>query len=722
MPQNAGPGRLPDERETPMRKHVLLPALVVIAVAAVAQAAADKTWTTSGPAGFAAAKLDGVSVLSTGEARLAPTTEKIDGVEAEFVWDVEVGAGGTAYVGTGGPAAVYAVRAGRARLLHKSDQKHVLSVLPMPDGSVLAATAPDGLVLRISRLGKVTTLADLDFPYVWDMALGPHNGIYCATGPEGRLVRLSRTGEAKELLKVKQKNIVCVAVDDEATVYCGTDTDGLVYRLADDKSSVLFDAEESEIHDLVIGGDGALYACTAQSQSDGGSSRSSSDRSDTSGRSEDEPPPPGAPSAHNSIYRIVPDEGGARLARFQRMFVLSLAARGEDVFAGTGTGGRIVAVVPNGPSRIVTDLHAAHISSMATAPDGDIIVGTANPGSLWRLGLEPRESGTLISKPFDADYLSTWGRVWWTQEAPASRTVRMKLRTGNSGKPDEHWSEWSDWATDPAGGPVGAPRGRYAQFSAELSRRMGADPPALLAVNVSYRQSNRRPVIADLAVDGESLLDGDGGSNGNGSRPSQGSGPSRPSRPQNAPPGRRTITWKAADPNGDRLTARLDYRAVDETEWKEIEIKEKEKPVVAWDTSRVPDGLYLLKLTVSDDLDRPAAETMADERVSRPMTVDNRPPAVGELAAVARGNGSYEIAGVAVDDVSRVVGIEVSRNARDWVSVFAADGIMDSSQEAFTYGTGVLAPGEHVFVFAATDELHNTGSGRLVIVVEPEAG
>jgi hypothetical protein len=49
---------------------------------AAAALAAGKTWTTAGADQFAAGKLDGVSVLSTGEVELAPDKEKLEGLEA----------------------------------------------------------------------------------------------------------------------------------------------------------------------------------------------------------------------------------------------------------------------------------------------------------------------------------------------------------------------------------------------------------------------------------------------------------------------------------------------------------------------------------------------------------------------------------------------------------------------------------------------------------------
>jgi len=104
-----------------------------------------------------------------------------------------------------------------------------------------------------------------------------------------------------------------------------------------------------------------------------------------------------------------------------------------------------------------------------------------------------------VSKAFDGGFVSRWGRVWWHQKAQPGQSVRLKLRTGNSGEPDELWSDWTSWCVDPAGQPLDVPMGRFAQFSAELKTRPGGDSPRVLEVNVSYRQLNRKPAIQDLA-------------------------------------------------------------------------------------------------------------------------------------------------------------------------------------------------------------------------------
>jgi hypothetical protein len=688
---------------------------------AASDALADvgKVWTAAGAEQFAKGKLDGVSVLSTGEIELAPEVVKIEGLEAGFVWDIAVANDGTAYAATGSPAAVYRIQGDHAELLYKSDQQHVLSVLPLDDGSVLAGTAPKGIIYRINRRGEASVFVDLEDQYVWDMALDPFNHIHCATGPDGRLVELNREGEVTERLKVKQNNLMCVVADREGTVYVGTDTDGYVYRVEmNGPASVLYDADESEVRSLAVDENGVVYACTAQPSRQAGPPQPAEPKPGGAGPASAQPLASrwGTPAAANSVYRIVPGKGATRVASFSNLFLFSLALAENRVLTGTGPGGRVMSVDADGLTRIVVELPGANVTAMAAAADGDLIVGTSNAGGLWRLKKGCRELGSFISKPFDAEYLAHWGRLWWQEKAATGQSVRIKVRTGNSGEPDQYWSDWSRWANDRAGQDLDLPLGRFAQFCAELRTRPVTGTPSLLEVDLSCRQANQEPNIQELSVDGVPSPQGQEERRPASEPRREAPGPSA-ARPSGPPRREKQVTWKATDPNGDELVFDLYYRALDEHDWKPLEKDIKGTTSYKWDTSRVPDGYYLLRLVASDRRVRPQSEALAAERIGHPILVDNRPPAIEGLTARRQADGSYEITGLAADDQGYITGIEVSRNSGDWAPVFPTDGVLDGPREAFSYRTQVLEPGEHVFVFSATDNSMNTGSGKLVLVV-----
>jgi hypothetical protein len=365
------------------------------------------------------------------------------------------------------------------------------------------------------------------------------------------------------------------------------------------------------------------------------------------------------------------------------------------------------------------------VMTVAALPDGELVAGTSHAGNLYRVKPGYRRVGSFVSKPFDAGYLSRWGTVRWQQTAEPGQGIRLKVRTGNSNEPDEHWSDWTRWITEPAGQEIAVPMGRFAQFEAELSRTASPRSPALIDVQVSYLQANRRPAIEDITMDGTSLLhkrERGGPSPAERMQARPGSLPSRPQRPENPGQRQKTISWKAVDPNDDEMAFDLYYRGIDEIEWKKLNREEiRTESSYAWDTSRVPDGYYVLKLTASDSPVRPKDEALADEKVTFPLLIDNTSPEVARLAARRQPDGSYVLTGAAEDRLSQLAKIEVSLNAEDWAPVFPTDGILDSPEELFSYSTKVLAPGEQVFVFAATDSSGNTGSAKIVVTVQGPA-
>jgi len=672
--------------------------------------AAGKRWVQSGAEAFSEGQLHGVSVLSTGELVLAPKVERIEGLKANYVWDIAPAGDGAAYIGTGAPASVYRLREGELKLLHTTSEQAVSSVLALPDGSVLAATLPRGIIFRIDPAGQVTVFEDLTEHYVWDMSLGPKGEIYCATGPNGRLLRLDG-GEVKELFRAPQRHLLCLAVDSSSgDIYAGTEPDGLVYRIKPDgTASVLFDAEEEGVKTLTLGGGGKLYVGTAQAEFAQAPQRSQPGAEPSAPHA---PPPsaeseafPGKPSGANSLYLIRPGEGAMRLARFEGALVLSTAlAHTGEVFVGTGVEGRLVGVSDRGVTRIVTDFDAQHVSAMVAQATGEVLVGTSNGGGLWRLGAGYRPKGTFTSEVFDAGYLARWGRIWWRGRLPEHTSVRLSLRTGNVHEPDATWSGWAELQEEGPEGLARVPAGRFAQLRAVLRSGESAESPALLELGASYRQANRPPRVQTLVID-------DSEQAGSGAR-----GPRPPRRAQTTEPGKRTIRWEASDPNGDPLVFDLYYRGVDELEWKALKKGIREQDEYEWDTRRVPDGQYVLRLVASDRFSR--SDPLEGERLTAPFVIDNTPPHVLKLKWAMQQDGSCLITGWAMDEHSNIASLEVSRNSGDWEPVFPDDGIFDARAEPFTYRSEKLAAGEHVFVFAATDAAHNTGSAKVVVRVE----
>ena len=686
-----------------MRKLLLL-SLLAFAVAVTSAQAAGKTWKVSGAADFTKGKMEKLSLSSTGELSLAPGVQKIPGLQANFVWDLVAAEDGTLYAGTGTPTGVFRIKDGKAELLHQPSDKQVTCVQPLPDGSVLAATAPRGTVYRIGKNGQVNILAEFKDPYVWDMTLDSRGNVLCATGPSGKLILLRPNGNTRTVFHSKEKNLTSVAVDKENNVYVGTSGEGYLYRITPEgKSSILFDPEESEIRCILPGPNGVLYIGTAQSKPAPGGS--SGPPSGPPGQPpSQQAPPQGRHPAHNSIYRVTPGEGATRLTRVPNALVITLAMDSQGrLLAGTGEEGRLIAVDDNGGQTMVTQFEATEISAMTTDAKKNVYLGTSNGGGLWMMTSGLSKQGTFTSDVFNAKYLSNWGRAWWEGNTPPETSVKLSVRTGNSSKPGPDWTDWSKPVAKSEGAPLKVQPGQFAQLRLQVETKSADVSPTLWELNVSYAQVNRRPQIADIKFS---------------------SGNSSSSQQQRRRPGSKSqeaemqMMWKAADPNDDDLAFDLYYKGVDEKMWKELEKNITDKPQFKWDTDRVPDGHYLVKLVASDRRGRSREDSLSAEKVSHPLLVDNSSPTVVGLNATRQKDGSYLIKGTVEDSYSSIKKIEVSHNADEWKPVFASDGLLDSSVEEFSFTTDELSKGEHVFVFAAEDQKSNIGSEKIAIEVK----
>jgi hypothetical protein len=184
--------------------------------------------------------------------------------------------------------------------------------------------------------------------------------------------------------------------------------------------------------------------------------------------------------------------------------------------------------------------------------------------------------------------------------------------------------------------------------------------------------------------------------------------------------GIRSVSWDAADPNGDNLTFQLFIKADDETSWKPLATDLDDK-AYSWDAESFSNGTYRLKLVASDAPDNPEGTAITAERISAPFLIDNVPPVVSDLrsatrAGSARDRTTVTVSGTAADRDSRIARIEFSVDGGDWKQVSPDDGIFDSLTEKFHFDVPDLQPGEHAITVRASDSQRNVSVGKILAV------
>ncbi len=758
-------------REEMREKMVRLPrqtvASGILALAAIALGVAPApavdtaNWEVSGPIDLMQTETERISVTARGVARLAPRLDLALEPGESYIWSLAAARDGKVYGGTGdGGLVVEVPRSGKGTTLHDSIELEILSVAVGPDGAVYAGGSPDGVILRIAG-GKAETFCDLPEGYVWALAIDAKGDLYAATGDAGRLYRVNRSGEATVVYDSDEVHLLCLLPGSAGSWIVGTSGSGLVLEItAQGTARVLYDAREEEIKALARDAAGNLLIAATGSAarrdepdmpvggevievrpSRQGSSSEDGDDERSGRRREREAPPPG----RGVVYRRTPAGATIELWRATENMVLCLIPEQDGGFiAGTGDPGAIYAVDARGNGTRLLETDESQVLSLCRSEQG-ILFGTANPARIYRLGPAVEKTGTITAEPFDAGNVAAWGRLRYEGERPAGTAIELRTRSGNTGKPDDSWSEWSAPLTGAEGALITSPPARFVQWQATLTGSETRSPD-LARVVVPYRQENLAPRIRIVEVseptDRLMAEPGDGppdrvtvnmpnGVQAEFSRPRQ---PPKPLRRDQVPWLRdvKVVNWVADDPNGDRLEFDLFLRGEEESRWRPLAERVPDQ-AHAFGTAGLPDGEYRLKVIASDRRSNPDHSALDDALDSNSFLVDNTPPKVSTLRVERAGPERLRVNAEVEDELSPLRALEYSLDARIWETVFPTDGIFDSRAESFRFeidlalaatrsrAAGLTSPvepgrdgaGEAVLVRAA-DAQGNEGAARAV--------
>jgi hypothetical protein len=719
------------------RSHPAACIAICLAVLATAPVVAKvETWRQEGPPAFAKCRREGIVISDSGRVRLGHALAPLGSLAAERVWDLAQARDGALFAATGDAGKIFRREPkvdASWTLVHDSNDTQALSLAVLADGTVYAGTGPNGQVINLTDPAHPASRPSPKVQYIWDLAADPHGNLYAATGPNGQLWKRSADGKWALAYDSKASHLLSLAIGPDGSVYAGGDGEGLIYRvLADGKATILFDAPQAEVRTLLWGGDGALYAGTAAESGGGSSSRGSlfltqggessrfmdglgADRGpglpgrgdDTAsvgslrmqagalGQGRSSPRQAGGGSASpkpisagdNAVYRLDADGVPREVLRIKAL-VHALVWADHRLLVGTGPEGQIYEVRDQGhETSPLAKLDNGQILSLLVQPDGAILIGTGDPGTVVKLAPGYTASGTLVSEVHDTKLVSRFGALGWRADLPAGTSISFETRTGNVGEPDETWSAWSASQTDPATSTTTSPPARFVQYRAKLATTNPSNTPELRSVSLSYRTSNLSPEISRLDV--PDLSAGDGATRQT----------------------RLNLRWDATDPNDDELSFMVKARKEGWPKWIDLTEEPISEKTFAWDTTAFPSGLYRVKLSASDRPSNSPDLALTRDRESVSFLVDHDPPAV-KVTPLARGASI-----MLKDDLTRLVKADYAIDGGTWTSVFPDDGLFDTRAEKITLSIPGMKPGSHLIMVRATDSAGNLGSGDALIEV-----
>ena len=676
--------------------------------APAALAAATKIWVCDSASDFSTGEARGVSVTMDGKLVLARDSRRVEGVTEATIFAAARDRDGSVLLATGDAGRVLRVSpAGAVETLATLTEKEVTAVALGPDGAVYAGTAPGGKVYRIEK-GKASVYYETKAQYVWALAFSD-GALYVGTGLPGEIHRVTAVGQGARVHATSDAHVRALLPDAQGRIWAGTSGSGLVLRVEKSGTvSTVYDSSRSEITAIASDASGRVWVAAGSAQAaSGGSepisapqplptSRAAKPAAAGGEDSKDKPEvtvtvssPQLAPAisgsrqgGYSSDVLLFEEGEPARLVwSSSEELVFGLAAEGEKgaVLAATGPNGKLYRVGPG-----LWSLERTFDEKQVTALAGNA-VATNSASALYRLSDGPRE-GQYVSAVKDTGRTSRFGAFRFDGEVPAGSKLEFSFRSGESGLPDTTWSAWSAFA--PAGGisSVAAPPARYVQWRVRMASD-GGKLPSVRRVETSYRNRNAAPVIDAFFALGPAEVFARSATSGANvfetSAPDEkGIFTSLEESRAESPPrkllrkGYRTLTWKATDSDGDVLSYDLEFHPASSARWISLK-KGVRESFYSFDTTALPDGDYVFRLTASDAEANPEEKKSAN-RESSPVTVDNTPPAIRKTAS---GPGVFEFE--AVDSASPILEAEYSVDAKEWVRVEPKDGLSDSPSESY---------------------------------------
>jgi sugar lactone lactonase YvrE len=769
-----------------MTRRLILTCLLAIALIAPALVYAEHThfWRQSDYSDFEKGTAKGVAIRSDGKLVPAPQFAAFADPDLMYLWALRTDSRGR----------IYAAGGSDAKVLRFDDPAKPTTVFEAPELSaqtiafdahdnLYVGTSPDGKVYKVTPDGQKTVFFDPKAKYIWALALDAQGTLFVGTGDKGEIFAVTPDSKGQLFYQSDERHARSLAFDAKGNLLVGTDPGGLILRIEIARATaskvsqappragasfVVYETDKKEVTSLVTDSSGNLYAAAIGEKqrpaTPGPQTLITPQLAPTTpalaaqgavtvalqAAAAAQPPPAFSlfPSTTGGAQVVKISPTGSRetlwTSRDDLVFSMGFSPNGK-ILLGTGNKGAIIELQGDNIYSIVAKTASSQVTSLIAGRDGQLLVGTANPGKIFTLGPAQETQGTFESDPFDAKIFSHWGRLtWWGESGATQGKVSFYARSGNTSNPEKEWSPWSGPYKSASGESVSCPPARFLQWKAVFQIADKRDAPEVSWVSVAYQPENVAPVVDDIAIQDPGVrVQGFSVSPGGPTtaasvqlktpqRTTSGANPfpnigamldSTLSKPlkMDVPPqgfaekGYQSVLWSAHDDNDDDLVFSVYYRGEGEETWRLLKDKLTQR-FYSWDSTTMPDGAYYLKIVGSDLPSNPPSQALTNERISERFEIQNTPPRIENL----RADTSGAAAKITFDGVSSGLAItraQYSVDAGDWLIVFPTGGLSDGPKESYQLDLPGLAPGPHTFSVQISDRFDNTTAAQVAFTV-----
>ena len=640
----------------------------------------------AGEEAFAKGTLEGLSLGSDGVLRLGAAFAATP-LEAASAWSA-TRSGEALWIGCGNDASLKRVLAdGKVESVSVGEGLMVTALAPLADGAVAAAVFPGGRIVKVSATHEVTPLAVVAAEHVWALVAAKDGTLLAASGVPGAVRSVDAAGGVAKVCDVDDEHARCLAGSAE-DLLVGTGGKGRVLALKGGKVSVLRDLAQAEVVGVARLPDGSVVVAANTDAGAGNAQQLATLLKQIA--------QPGATRGEQKAQERAALQDGALLHlelsgavttlwEGKKTALLALALDGEGVVAGTYPSGRVLRAVPGRGAEVLADLPEAEASVLLSGPKGLEAVVTSNPAVLHR-----RESGATsglyLTAPLETGAVARWGAL----SLVGGGVKAARVRGGETEQPDASWGAWTSSAGfDGRRGATGL-SARYVQVELTLE---GPDAE-VRTLSVVTQTPNRAPLLSSFTF----------------ASPKEKGDAAGPSP-------KREIGWKVEDADSDTLVTTVEVQREGSLRWAPVVKGETlDKPSTTWDTTGLPDGLYRVRLTVSDSPSNPVDRARTAVFLAPPQRVDNTAPRVSASARLA--DGRLIIEGRAEDPLGgRIAEVRVSMDGGPWQALAPKDGLLDGPDEAFASALPLPAAGEHDLVVQALDADSNPGAAGVAVAI-----
>ncbi len=672
---------------------------VSLALGGGAPAAQTEFFLDDRPEDFARGDIRDSIVTSRGTVQPPHPKVKLDEFDAAVVWDI-LETGDYLYVATGHDGRLFRrMHEEEPEMLHEFEESAIYALAEGPDGGVLAAASPGGKIYSVNEDGEVEVFAETEAEIIWDLLR--HDGaVWAATGSPASIVRVDNGGEVETIIEFEETlNVMQLApAPDGEGVLAVTQGPGQVLRVtAEGNSTVLLDPESEEVRRVAVLEDGSIVAAVNAIRSPG---------QELLSRGPDEGQARGnqQPQPESFLARIYPDG-------MMREWWKSPEPPIHDIYpledggmiVSAGSGGSIFLVTADGEKNSAGVAREEFVTRLATGANNRLLMGTGSEAAVYRMRAAERGEGAYLSRVFDGRGTVRWGRLLghvYTGEGE----VLVSTRSGNTAKPDDNWTDWSDSADFAAGDYLtDGPISRFFQYRVEFKLDSNADQavlPELERMRVFYRRANEPPVIESVRVGSP------GGAGGSGAQ--QQRNPVRVNVEPHSNTGRKEITWSAEEPGGESLVYTVQIKPAGTDNWMTLE-EDLSSSSYTLDTRNLADGEYRARVTASDVKSYPVGEGLQAVKESPLFLIDNTVPELRLVDVERRGSESVRVEFEAEDATSLIGSASYRPGTGEMRLLKPEDGFFDQRRESFAFTLeGEDARSGKMITLFATDENGNT--------------